>query len=645
MSELPSSAVWEAGMEAPGDYVCLSCGEPATVMTVVPECPACGGRLWSRSNTCWSAHTAEEAHAGSPATRDDVCLPIVRLAAGAKTGWSAADLLHLRSCTACRGVLATGWHMGDLTPAEISRHDESRDLVAHAVADHAHADGCPDCERRLAALRPRSELRRSVRARTWNAVVRDVAALFVGTSSVRSFVRRALSVTTLVALDLGGALAGILVGTAVVGQVAGEASVVDSVNASREWLTYVGGTLLAVFWWAKLYRRREERPGSRRVTSAAFFVALLLSIALLASGEAGRPLAVLAVSAIVGAVLVVAARSVYERATARALRAVGVRRRVLLVGPWLRVVKVVEALGAQRSGIAYDVIGYVTTDDSPAPTSAEGVPLVGTREELAAVLHEHEPFEVIVAAPELMFDRRLALRETFTEHNRTATFQAKVFTPSWSYDYTLNEPLTLEQIQPRVFTPSQWRLKRTVDLALSLSVLVLLSPIWIAVAAVTALATGGRVLRRDDRIGRMGRPYRMLRFAGTLDAIEEGARLYRLRRLWFRILQRTRLVDVPLLVNVVRGQMSIVGPRPLDPAEYPRRAAEASVRELVLPGITGLCQISGATERARTVGLDRYYVMSWSGWLDAEILLKSGLVLILNKDVPVDRERSGTGRI
>ena len=166
-------------------------------------------------------------------------------------------------------------------------------------------------------------------------------------------------------------------------------------------------------------------------------------------------------------------------------------------------------------------------------------------------------------------------------------------------------------------------------------------PLWLLIALAIKLGSRGPVFYRDPRIGVGEREFGMLKFrtmvAGAaeqqqvLEERERGRRaLFKIRddprvtRVG-RVLRRLSLDEVPQVLNVLRGEMSLVGPRPLPLRDFRQLEPWHRKRYLVLPGITGLWQISGRSNLTfdDLVRLDFYYIENWSIWLDISILVKT----------------------
>jgi len=194
-------------------------------------------------------------------------------------------------------------------------------------------------------------------------------------------------------------------------------------------------------------------------------------------------------------------------------------------------------------------------------------------------------------------------------------------------------------IRSRALRPHQVRLKRLVELAILLVSAPVVVPVLAIAAAYVRLVAGSGVLFRQVRTGRAGAPFTLTKFRTMRrDAESDGAarladvdddRVVRGCR-WMR---RTRLDELPQVWHVVRGQMSLVGPRPERPeliAEFEAAIPGYGRRHEIAPGITGLAQVRAGyhTDPAYKLGHDLQYLMSWSPVLDLQILARTVLVLV-----------------
>ena len=179
-------------------------------------------------------------------------------------------------------------------------------------------------------------------------------------------------------------------------------------------------------------------------------------------------------------------------------------------------------------------------------------------------------------------------------------------------------------------------LRRLVDIAVSATALVLLSPLLVLAALAVKLESRGPVLYRQRRVGRGGKPFDVLKLRTMVQgaehigaglAIDAGdARVTRVGAL----LRRTSLDELPNLVNVLRGEMSLIGPRPTLPVQVEQYTPRQRGRLQIKPGITGWAQVNGraALPWAERIELDLYYIEHRSLALDLRILARTpGMVL------------------
>lgn len=170
--------------------------------------------------------------------------------------------------------------------------------------------------------------------------------------------------------------------------------------------------------------------------------------------------------------------------------------------------------------------------------------------------------------------------------------------------------------------------KRLFDLAVAVPAIVFLTPVILVIAALVRLRLGTPVFFRQERPGKNGRPFRIIKFRTMTDARDSAYQLLpdaeRLTR-FGRFLRATSLDELPELWNVVRGEMSLVGPRPLRMEYLPRYSPEQARRHDVLPGITGWAQIHGrnAITWEEKFRHDVWYVDNVSFCLDLHILAKT----------------------
>ncbi len=186
-------------------------------------------------------------------------------------------------------------------------------------------------------------------------------------------------------------------------------------------------------------------------------------------------------------------------------------------------------------------------------------------------------------------------------------------------------------------------LKRVLDVVIASTALLLLSPIYFFVAYKVRKNLGSPVLFRQVRPGLHGKPFEMIKFRSMKDAVDEnGNPLPDSERLtpFGQMLRSSSLDEMPELWNVIKGDMSIVGPRPLLMEYLPLYNSEQAKRHNVRPGITGYAQVNGrnAISWEEKFKLDTWYVENQSLWLDFKIMLKTVKKVLAKDDISAEGE-------
>jgi exopolysaccharide biosynthesis polyprenyl glycosylphosphotransferase len=456
---------------------------------------------------------------------------------------------------------------------------------------------------------------------------------------ILSVARRALSVCALVGLDVAGLALGIYIALVIRQLVAGDGDLLWGLlwrEGPAEWLKFAAPITILVFAQAGLYRQRELRPGFGRILACLIVVALIVLAFGIGTGYDFSTSGLIPTSVLVSAVTIGLLRAAYESATLELMRAAGIRRRVVLVGRGESLVRLRTSLAAARGGLTYEFVGVV------APEAVPGFRLLGSRADLPLVLDQVRPDEVILT--EADFDERTVLEVVEQAHRQGIKVRLAPDTTELLVqrgEYVPGQGAPLFELRPPVLTGWDWTVKRAFDLVVSALVLVLGLPLWLLVAAAIKLDSRGPVFFVDRRIGVGEREFGMLKFrtmvadapdlqaeleeeneaGGALFKIREDPRVTRVGR----VLRRFSLDEIPQVVNVLKREMSLVGPRPLPLRDYRLLEDWHRARYGVLPGMTGLWQISGRSGLSfdDLVRLDFTYLENWSIWLDISIIVKT----------------------
>jgi exopolysaccharide biosynthesis polyprenyl glycosylphosphotransferase len=451
--------------------------------------------------------------------------------------------------------------------------------------------------------------------------------------------RRLASIAALVCLDVGGLVLGVYAALVARELYYGRQPILWGVlwRIETDWLPFLTLVTVLVFSQAHLYEERERRPGFGRILSSLILVALITLAFALGTGHKFSTYGLAPTAVVLSAITIAALRASYDLVTGEVLRLTGARRHALLAGAGDNLEHLHSALGSGRSGIDYEFVGAV----APSPDGVS-LPVLGDVRDLPAILARERVDELIVTDSD--FGERELLEIVDQAHRRgvevrIAPKATELLTQR--VEFVPGQSIPLFELRPPAFVGLDWVVKRTFDLVVSAFVLVVGLPLWLGIAAAVKLTSRGRVLYRDRRVGLGEREFGMLKFRtmradaagrqaeleasneadGPLFKIREDPRVTPVGAL----LRRLSLDEIPQLWNVLRGEMSLVGPRPLPLRDYEQLEPWHRKRYLVLPGVTGLWQISGRSSLGfdDLVRLDFYYLENWSIWLDISILAKT----------------------
>jgi len=450
--------------------------------------------------------------------------------------------------------------------------------------------------------------------------------------------RRLARVISLLALDfvgLAAALMTALMGKAVLRE--GEWDWAGALDETRNTIAFAYLVTALLFARSGLYGERSQRPGLPTIVSSLFQVTVVSLVFALVNGERYSSYYIFYGTLVFAIVWVGSLRWLYERVTGLLLRAAGYRRRALLVGSGRHIEEVAHALTDQVNA-PVDMVGFL----SLTPRPDNGLRSLGTLADLPQVLATQRLQEVIIADPDFPEDRAVELVDLC--HQRGVTVRIAPSTMEilvHRAEFVPGASLPLFELKPPVFDGLDYLVKRTFDFVGALLLLLVLSPALAVIAFAVFATSRGPVLYRSVRPGIGGEPFACFKFrtmrsdadqmqadleslneaSGALFKIRHDPRMTRVGR----ILRRYSLDELPQLVNVLRGEMSLVGPRPLPLRDYERLEDWHKKRYLVLPGITGLWQVSGRSELDfdDLVRLDFLYLERWSVGLDLTILIKT----------------------
>ncbi len=300
----------------------------------------------------------------------------------------------------------------------------------------------------------------------------------------------------------------------------------------------------------------------------------------------------------------------------------------------------------RRAGKRADVVGRVPL--SPDDTSTNEVALLGGFDSLESLLEQHNVDRALIAPASTDSDLRLlhVIRVVKRFGVRVSVLPRLFEVVGSAYEFDEVEGATLLGVRRHGLSRSSWWIKRSFDFLGAGAILLLVAPLMAMIALMIKLDSRGPVFFRQRRMGCDDETFEIYKFRSMFDGAdaerknlaernEAGGGLFkiendpRITRVG-GILRRTSLDELPQLINVLRGEMSLVGPRPLVLDEDRLIEGMQRHRLVVPPGVTGLWQIFGSARIPlnEMVKIDYLYGANWSLWLDIKILLRTVPVVL-----------------
>ncbi|MCD6117539.1 sugar transferase [bacterium] len=297
-------------------------------------------------------------------------------------------------------------------------------------------------------------------------------------------------------------------------------------------------------------------------------------------------------------------------------------------------------------GLGYQVKGFVVSPQLKNATAYKNTPVLGTIDDLDKLIPKHDIQEVLIALPQ--YSKR-NVEQVISRCDGTAVGLKIV--PDL-YDLIVGQVKTnqvfgfpLIEIFPRIMPAWEWKVKRFGDVVFSLLIFIGFLPVWLLVTAAIKIDSRGPLFYKQKRVGMNGKVYTMIKFRSMVHGAEkmtgpvwatwDDKRVTRVGK----IMRRTRIDEIPQLLNVIKGDMSWVGPRPERPffvekfkKEIPLYARRLRVR----PGITGWAQIKGGYDQTiehvkQKLTYDLFYIENMSLRMDLKIILVTVYVMLKSK--------------
>jgi exopolysaccharide biosynthesis polyprenyl glycosylphosphotransferase len=339
------------------------------------------------------------------------------------------------------------------------------------------------------------------------------------------------------------------------------------------------------------------------------------------------------------------------RAVQKRLLEAGIGARNTLIVGWSHKAYELCDMVLKYPALGYKLIGFVKVGKAaagkkPKRLDYQGVPVVGSVEELTGLLRQHSIREVLIGLDSTEHDKLLGIVNSCNGYDVGLKMMADM------YDIVSGQArissiygFPLIEVTPEILKPWEEVLKRTLDVLAAAAILLVGSPIWLLVALLVKIDSSGPVLYKQDRVGRNGKIFKMLKFrsmhsdaekkSGPVWAAKRDPRVTRVGK----IIRRLHIDEVPQFINVLRGVMSLVGPRPERPFFVEKLSSELPLykrRLKVRPGITGWAQVKYKYDESIEdvkvkLKYDLFYIENMSWRMDLKILFNTFYVMLAGK--------------
>ncbi len=408
------------------------------------------------------------------------------------------------------------------------------------------------------------------------------------------------------------------------------------------------GLVISLFYFTRLYhqRRTTSRIDQARQIAGAVAIGGVLAYGMQdfifknTALQVDYPRALFFYVVIFSIVLTVTSREMYSRLH-KWLREKGIDRDNLLIVGTSNIAREIAKKIRAHPELGYHIVGVV---NGGKKGKILGIPIIGSHYDIPNLIDTYHIEQVIIALPDA---QRSELVDLITLCQR-GSVDVKVYPDMFAYmagEMNLDELGGTPLLTVRDIALRGWKLslKRALDVVGAFCGLVLFSPLMILTAILIRLESKGAIFYSQERMGLDGRPFPMIKFRSMrIDAevggpgwtVKDDPRVTRMGRL----MRKTNWDEIPQLINVLVGQMSLVGPRPERPIyvqQFRQQIPRYMERHREKAGMTGWAQVNGLrgdTSIAERTTYDLWYVENWSLWLDIKIIIRTLFRMAMRRD-------------
>jgi len=326
------------------------------------------------------------------------------------------------------------------------------------------------------------------------------------------------------------------------------------------------------------------------------------------------------------------------------------KRKVLIIGAG-KAGKLLATKFILEDSIGMHIVGFIDDHKEVGEEIVAGRKILGRMDNLTEVIDKNRVDEILVVMDNVSYERLLNIIDTCKKSHVNVRITSELFdiiaqkVATEKYD-----EYPVVDVTQRINGKVNLLFKRVFDIVLASLGLIILSPLFLTIALAVKLTSAGPIFFYQERVGRDGRPFKFFKFRSMFvnngedearksmmlnfinDNGNNGKKIINKSRVTSigKIIRKTSLDELPQLFNVIRGDMSLVGPRPCLPYEYENYTDWQKRRVEVLPGCTGIWQVAGRSSVSfkDSIVLDLYYINNMSPWLDLQILFKTIPVML-----------------
>jgi exopolysaccharide biosynthesis polyprenyl glycosylphosphotransferase len=329
-----------------------------------------------------------------------------------------------------------------------------------------------------------------------------------------------------------------------------------------------------------------------------------------------------------------------------------VDKKVLILGDGSEGKKIAEQLVANGKP-EMEICGFLDNSHEAGDEIAEGITVIGKIEDLENVIESCRPEEIIISFDSLSYNEIFEVADKCNQLNldtKIASKQFNVIPENFKTENYFGVPVVEAS-----FKGTSGELKRVMDVFLSLAGLIFLAPLFLIIAVLIKLTSKGPVFYKQQRVGLNGEKFDFYKFRSMYMDDENDEKRKEMMLKFMKdnqvqgantkvinkkrvtpigsFLRKYSIDELPQLLNVVKGDMSLVGPRPSLPYEFENYEPWQRKRVDVIPGCTGVWQVSGRSQVSfnESILLDLFYINRMSVWLDIKLILKTIPVMIFSK--------------